>query len=168
MICKSIGAIIITGGNTISHIENRIGSQSRYRLPPHSRLCQLPGGAGARETGAVITYLGQTRQGKGTGLGGKPNVESGWLRAGLGKTPIDKGIVYAKIGCHKIIRKGRSVITAQTATVTTEPPRESREFTKRIGFTTFEVTVYPSNTSKETINDKILRLIRNDTEAAGK
>ena len=35
---------------------------------------------------------------------------------------------------------------------------------KRIGNTTYLVTVHFSATSKETINDKIIRLIRNDTD----
>lgn len=33
---------------------------------------------------------------------------------------------------------------------------------KRIGSTTYEVSIYFSNTSKETMNDKISRLIRNE------
>jgi len=37
---------------------------------------------------------------------------------------------------------------------------------KKIGSTTYEVSIYFSKTSKETISDKILRLIKN--EAAGK
>ena len=40
-------------------------------------------------------------------------------------------------------------------------------FTKRIGSTTYNVSVHFSKTSKETMNDKIIRLIRND-ESAGK
>ena len=35
-------------------------------------------------------------------------------------------------------------------------------FTKRIGNTTYRVAVHFSKTSKETITDKILRLIKND------
>jgi L-lactate utilization protein LutC len=35
---------------------------------------------------------------------------------------------------------------------------------KRIGSTTYEVSVYFSNTSKETMNDKISRLIRNESD----
>lgn len=39
---------------------------------------------------------------------------------------------------------------------------------KRIGSTTYEVTVYLSLTSKETVNDKITRLIQNEAaEEAG-
>lgn len=39
-----------------------------------------------------------------------------------------------------------------------EPPK----FTKKIGKTTYEVTVHFSQTSKETMADKIKRLIQND------
>lgn len=35
-----------------------------YRPLPHSRICPLPGGAGARATGVVTTSLGQTRPGE--------------------------------------------------------------------------------------------------------
>ena len=35
-------------------------------------------------------------------------------------------------------------------------------FTKRIGNTTFRVNVHFNDTSRETINDKILRLIKNE------
>ena len=40
----------------------------------------------------------------------------------------------------------------------TEPPK----FTKRIGSTTYTVSVYFSQTSKETAEDKLLRLIENE------
>jgi hypothetical protein len=37
-------------------------------------------------------------------------------------------------------------------------------FRKRIGSTTYEVSVYFSETSKETFDEKILRMIRNEAE----
>ena len=37
--------------------------------------------------------------------------------------------------------------------------------TKRIGNTTYKVSVHFSGTSKETVNDKIFRLIQNDAES---
>ncbi|MDR2933393.1 MAG: transposon-encoded TnpW family protein [Oscillospiraceae bacterium] len=40
---------------------------------------------------------------------------------------------------------------------------ETVKLRKRIGSTVYEVSVHFSGTSKETINDKIVRLIRNDT-----
>ena len=42
-------------------------------------------------------------------------------------------------------------------------PQTSHIFTKRIGATLYKVSVHFSTTSKENMNDKILRLIRNDT-----
>ena len=42
------------------------------------------------------------------------------------------------------------------------PPQEKRHFTRRIGSSCYEVTVHFSNTSKENINDKVKRLIRNE------
>ncbi len=43
-----------------------------------------------------------------------------------------------------------------------EQPYRPSAFTKRIGSTTYNVSVHFSKTSKETMNDKIIRLIRND------
>ena len=50
----------------------------------------------------------------------------------------------------------------QTTTVTKEQPHESGVFTRRIGSTTYRVSVHFSKTSRETVNDKILRLIKNE------
>jgi hypothetical protein len=50
----------------------------------------------------------------------------------------------------------------QTTTEKKEQPRESGVFTKRIGTTTYRVSVHFSKTSRETANDKILRLIKNE------
>ena len=48
-----------------------------------------------------------------------------------------------------------------------EQARESEVFIKRIGSTNYRVNVHFSKTSRETANDKIMRLIRNET-ASGK
>jgi len=42
--------------------------------------------------------------------------------------------------------------------------------TRRIGHTTYKVNVHFSRTSRETVNDKIIRMIKNETagKAAGK
>ena len=50
--------------------------------------------------------------------------------------------------------------TSTTATAITDPP----DFVKRIGNTTYKVHVHFSTTSKETINDKIIRLLRNEVQ----
>ena len=51
----------------------------------------------------------------------------------------------------------------QTTTVKKEQPQSKpRIFTKRIGSTTYRVSVHFSKTSRETVNDKILRLIKNE------
>ena len=55
----------------------------------------------------------------------------------------------------------------QTATKQTEQARESGVFTKRIGSTNYRVNVHFSKTSRETMSDKVMRLIRNET-ASGK
>ena len=43
-----------------------------------------------------------------------------------------------------------------------QPQSKPRVFTKRIGSTTYRVSVHFSKTSRETMNDKILRLIKNE------
>lgn len=50
-----------------------------------------------------------------------------------------------------------------TTTPKEQTPCEPRSFTKRIGSTNYRVSVHFSKTSRETMNDKILRLIKNDT-----
>ncbi len=41
-------------------------------------------------------------------------------------------------------------------------PQDTYKMTRKIGSTTYEVTINFSKTSKENLYDKILRLIRND------
>jgi len=41
-------------------------------------------------------------------------------------------------------------------------PQDTHRMTRKIGSTTYEVTINFSKTSKESLYDKILRLIRND------
>ena len=47
-------------------------------------------------------------------------------------------------------------------TVINNTPQEPHRFTKRIGSTTYHVSVRFSETSKETADDKIARMIRSD------
>ena len=42
------------------------------------------------------------------------------------------------------------------------PPQQPQYFKKRIGSTYYKVAVYQSDTSKENIEDKILRMAKND------
>jgi hypothetical protein len=46
-------------------------------------------------------------------------------------------------------------------------PREPYRFTKRLGSTVYEVNVHFNQDAKETMNDKIMRLVRNEA-ARGK
>lgn len=52
----------------------------------------------------------------------------------------------------------------QTTDVKKEQPHEPGAFVKRIGSTTYRVSVHFSKTSRETMKDKILRLIRNEAK----
>lgn len=51
----------------------------------------------------------------------------------------------------------------QTATATDKRTDKPLRLTKQIGSTTYKVSVHFSETSKETICDKIIRLIEKDT-----
>lgn len=51
----------------------------------------------------------------------------------------------------------------QTATKP-EQPQEARTFTKRIGSTTYRVGVHFSRTSRETMSDKVMRLVKNEAQ----
>jgi hypothetical protein len=48
------------------------------------------------------------------------------------------------------------------AVATAEPRRESRTIMRRIGSTDFEIAVFFSDTNKETLNDKVKRLIKSE------
>ena len=47
-------------------------------------------------------------------------------------------------------------------TVTINTPQEPYRLKKRLGSTVYEVNVYFNQDAKETMNDKIMRLIRNE------
>jgi hypothetical protein len=53
----------------------------------------------------------------------------------------------------------QNTATPVKATAQREP---GRRLTRRIGNTTYTVSVYLSETSRETMNDKIMRMVRND------
>ncbi len=60
-------------------------------------------------------------------------------------------------------QEGRS-ITAASKT----PPRKAGTFTRRIGATTYRVRVHYSKTSKETVDEKIARLVRGEAQQYGR
>jgi hypothetical protein len=67
-----------------------------------------------------------------------------------------------------MIMKGRLIIPRATeAPAMPDNHPQPMLMTKHIGSTTYRVTVHFSRTSQETLDDKIIRLIRNDT-AVGK
>jgi len=45
------------------------------------------------------------------------------------------------------------------------PPPPAGQFTRRIGGTTYRVSVHMSKTSRETMSDKITRMIKNEAES---
>lgn len=67
-------------------------------------------------------------------------------------------------------RKEKVIITENMNCITpsypipseAKPPSEISVFTKRIGSTNYRVSVHFSKTSRETMNDKILRLMKNE------
>ena len=65
---------------------------------------------------------------------------------------------------HPITETAASAATASEMTSTTTPPDKPTVMLKRIGSTTYHVSVHFSQTSTETINDKISRLIQNEAD----
>jgi uncharacterized OsmC-like protein len=61
------------------------------------------------------------------------------------------------------IKRGADKMQAAVQVTTAESARESRTITRRIGSTDFEISVFFSDKSKETLNDKIKRLIKSET-----
>lgn len=51
----------------------------------------------------------------------------------------------------------------QTTTLKTNTKQEPRIYKRRIGSTTYRVGVHFSSTNRETFDDKIIRLIRNES-----
>jgi hypothetical protein len=62
------------------------------------------------------------------------------------------------------------VNTKQTNITDILPEKENErpDFVKRIGKATYEVNVYFSTTSKETMSDKIIRMLRNEVNQSPK
>ena len=57
-----------------------------------------------------------------------------------------------------------AAITGTTPEAAT-PPDKPVVMLKRIGTTVYQVSVYTSNTSRETLTDKVSRMIKNDVES---
>ena len=58
-------------------------------------------------------------------------------------------------------------MNVKNPTVKNYIPQEPYRFSKRLGSTVYEVNVYFNQDTKETMNDKIMRLVRNE-EHSGK
>jgi len=56
--------------------------------------------------------------------------------------------------------------TTNTTNITAAQFGEAGSFTKRVGFTTYRVGIYFSETSSETAMDKIARLVRLESQGA--
>ena len=73
------------------------------------------------------------------------------------------GVSSEYFGKPKIYFKRRTIMqNVVKSAVITEP----QKFTKRIGSTTYVVSVHFNESSKETLNDKILRLIEREVRNA--
>ena len=67
---------------------------------------------------------------------------------------------------EKNAQKGNAPPLETVPTPTPKAAPTEQRFTRRIGTTTYRIAVHFSETSKETMNDKIMRMIKNET--AGK
>jgi hypothetical protein len=63
-------------------------------------------------------------------------------------------------------RKGVGGMKNTIKNPTVKTPQEPCRFTKRIGSIVYEVEIHFNQDAKETMNDKLLRMIRRDLEAA--
>ena len=54
----------------------------------------------------------------------------------------------------------------QAASRAEKHEQQPMRLTRRIGQTTYQVSVHFSETSKETVGDKIIRLIKNETQSS--
>jgi len=80
-----------------------------------------------------------------------------------------EGIDYLnKTPSAKITLTQSATNTVANSETTTQPDTPVTML-KRIGSTTYQISVYPSKTSKETMSDKITRMIKNEKlgKAAG-
>ena len=55
-------------------------------------------------------------------------------------------------------------MNVKNSTVTINTPQEPYRLKKRLGSTVYEVNVYFNQDAKETMNDKIMRLVRNEAQ----
>jgi len=56
-------------------------------------------------------------------------------------------------------------MNVKSLTVKINTPQEPYRFIKHLGSTVYEVNVYFNQNAKETMNDKIMRLIRNEAQS---
>ena len=66
------------------------------------------------------------------------------------------------------MHKTTTATIIHTENNTERPRREKETFSRRIGSTTYRVGVHFSQTSRETMDEKIIRLIRNESAQAGR
>jgi hypothetical protein len=85
--------------------------------------------------------------------------------------PAERGGAFSRLKSPAHTPKTHDLERSSLLNERAETPRAAdaaaqQRFTKRIGNTTYRVRVHFSETSRETMNDKIMRLIKN--EVAGK
>ena len=78
--------------------------------------------------------------------------------------PSKRGFVRSE-GIYSPERK--LIMDKDNTTIATEIAKQP-DFIKRIGKTTYKVNVHFSTTSKETMSDKIIRMLRNEVQQSQK
>jgi len=85
------------------------------------------------------------------------------------RNKIRKDVYLKNANTNKIISPEQSFTRQAATTASTpesaSPPNEPVILLKRIGNTTFKIAVHFSQTSNETMSDKISRMIQNDMAA---
>jgi hypothetical protein len=83
----------------------------------------------------------------------------GSFRAGGMPDPVLQAAHHTKLFSKGVNHMEKQTATTTTAAMTAKDRREPLNLRKRIGSTTYVVNVHFSSNAKETLEDKILRLI---------
>lgn len=146
-----------------------------YRREKYRSSLKLNTAAGQIPGSATFAWNTPGRDAKGSNRKDAPKVKQGRTQE-RGRRESGKSTL-----CHSpgndfpkstaTVRRKVKVIITENSNYTnpsypipseTKPPSESSVFTKRIGSTNYRVSVHFSKTSRETMNDKILRLMKNE------
>ena len=157
--------ILVGGKNTYPYkTEYRSQSDTGKLLPLHGTRRGVTRGTATERTRLMSNKAGR-RNVAGMKAGKTKSVRSpdfGLNKNHRGICPMERGRIHTYDTTTSAGQKGADTMQ-KVITSPEEPiPCEQGSFTKRIGSTNYRVSVHFSKTSRETIDDKILRLVKNE------